>query len=140
MFSECPGRGPDEGPLRVLCVDDNPDVADSTADLLRMVGFDARACYGGPAALALADQFSPDVCLIDLNMPGMDGDELAGRLRARGAPAALVAVTAMSSDGCRQRTRAAGFTRHLVKPVQPRELIAAVAELGRRYGPAGCRG
>lgn len=70
-------------PLRVLCVDDNRDVADSTAELLRLVGFEARACYDGPTALAEAAAFLPSVCLIDLNMPGMDGDELATRLRAQ---------------------------------------------------------
>ena len=57
-------------PLRVLCVDDNRDAADSEAELLRVVGFDARACYDGPTALAEAATFRPGVCLIDLNMPG----------------------------------------------------------------------
>ena len=71
-------------PLRVLCVDDNRDIADSTAELLRRVGFECRACYDGPSALVEAAAFRPSVCLIDFNMPGMDGDEVGVRLRAGG--------------------------------------------------------
>jgi CheY-like chemotaxis protein len=122
--------GPPVGPvppLRVLCVDDNRDVADSEALLLRVVGFEARACYTGDAALAEAAAFLPAVCLIDLDMPGMDGCELARRLRA-GAdyPLVLVAVTAMSGDVCSARVADAGFDLHLVKPVAPDQLLLAV--------------
>ncbi len=67
--------------LRVLCIDGNHNVADSEAELLRLVGFEVRACYGGREALAEAAVFLPVVCLLYLNMPGMDGDELAMRLR-----------------------------------------------------------
>ena len=118
-------------PLRVLCVDDNRDVADSEADLLRAVGFDARACYDGASALAEAETFLPSVCLIDLNMPGMDGDELAVRLRARSLdrPLVMVAVTAMSNEASCQRIKAAGFDMHLVKPVDPHTLLAVVDRL-----------
>src|SRR5439155_22295325 len=107
--------------LRVLCVDDNRDAADSEATLLRIVGFDGRACYDGSSALAAAAEFAPDVYLLDLNMPGMTGDELAARLReqAAGRPVLLVAVTAMSNDDSHRRTAAAGFDLHLVKPVDP---------------------
>lgn len=131
MNPEEVGRDPGGPPLRVLCVDDNRDAADSTADLLRLVGFEARACYDGPAALAEAAHFLPGVCLIDLNMPGMDGDELASRLReqAGARPLVLVAVTAMGSDECRRRTEAAGFHLHLVKPVDPHDLLRVVDEL-----------
>ena len=69
--------------LRILCVDDNRDLADSEATFLTLAGYDARACYGGQAALELAQTFHPRVCLIDLHMPGMDGDELAIRLRGK---------------------------------------------------------
>ena len=63
-------------PLRVLCVDDNHDIADSEAHLLQLVGFEARACYSGAEALAEAPAFLPGVCLIDLSsMPEMDGAE-----------------------------------------------------------------
>ena len=85
-----------EPSFRVLCVDDNRDVADTTAALLGVVGFEARACYDGPAALRMFESFRPGLCLIDLNMPGMDGDELAVRLheQANGQPLVLVAMPA----------------------------------------------
>lgn len=124
------------GPLlRVLCVDDNRDVADSAADLLRIAGFETRACYDGQTALAEAASFRPGVCLLDLNMSGMDGDELAVRLReqADGVPLVLVAVTAMSNEqGC-QRIKDAGFDMHLVKPVDPHQLVLVVDTLWRAW-------
>lgn len=128
----CPNGAP---PLRVLCVDDNRDVADSAVDLLRVTGFEARACYDGPAALALAVEFLPGVCLIDLNMPGMDGDELAVRLRAwaAGMPLVLVAVTAMSDEESGRRIRDAGFDLHLVKPVDPFNLVSVVDTLWKAW-------
>jgi CheY-like chemotaxis protein len=75
------------------------------------------------------------VCLIDLNMPGMDGDELAVRLReqAAGRPLVLVAVTAMNNAACSARIAAAGFDLHLVKPVDPHQLLAIVDELWRAW-------
>ncbi len=104
---------------RVLCVDDNRDAADSTAIILELHGFECRACYDGFAALDLVESFQPDVCLIDLNMPGMDGDVLAVKLKATHRTLLLVAVTAMSDAASERRTAAAGFDRHLVKPVEP---------------------
>jgi two-component system, OmpR family, response regulator len=119
--------------LRVLCVDDNRDVADSTAELLGLGGFDAVACYGGAEALTLADSFAPDVCLIDLHMPGMDGDELARRLRARAGDRVLllIAVTAQSDDEAHRRTKAGGFRLHCVKPLEPRDLFTVVGQFRR---------
>jgi two-component system, OmpR family, response regulator len=124
---------------RVLVVDDSVDVADSTAELLRLTGFDARACYDGPAALAVAAEFLPDVSLLDLTMPLMDGDELAVRLRkqAAGRPMLLVAVTAMGGDEYRRRTEAAGFHLHLLKPVDPHDLLRVVDELWPMMHAAG---
>ena len=115
--------------LRVLCVDDNPDQADSEALFLRALGFEARACYGGRDAIVLAGVFLPDVCLLDMNMPGMEGDELAARLRAGagGRSLVLVAVTAACTDA-----PAAGFDRHLLKPVDPGRLMAVVNVLTER--------
>jgi CheY-like chemotaxis protein len=123
-------------------VDDNRDAADSTAMLLWHAGFEARACYDGPTALEAAEGFRPSVCLIDLNMPGMDGDELALRLRALycGRPLLLVALTAMSSEECRTRTRDAGFHLHVVKPVDPEQLLVVVDELFRIHQSTGAEG
>jgi two-component system OmpR family response regulator len=117
--------------LRVLCVDDNRDVADSTVELLRLVGFSARACYDGPSAIVEASDFRPGACLIDLNMPRMDGDELAARLKAQshGAPLVLVAITAMNNEVSKRRIRDAGFDMHLVKPVDPHDLLVLVDRL-----------
>jgi two-component system, OmpR family, response regulator len=136
-----PGRGA-EPPFRVLVVDDNRDAADSTAQLLNCVGFDAKACYDGRSALAAADALRPGVCFLDLNMPGMGGEELAVRLRAEahGRPLVLVAVTAMSSPEYRERTAAAGFDLHLVKPVDPFQLVEVVDTLFRAWSPAGVAG
>ncbi|HEX4608801.1 MAG TPA: response regulator [Urbifossiella sp.] len=116
---------------RVLCVDDNRDIADSAADLIRAFGYDALACYDGAAALAAAADFHPAVCLIDLNMPGMAGDEVAVRLRrvAGDSLKMLVAVTAMSTEEAARRIRDAGFDLHLVKPVDPRRLRAVIASV-----------
>ena len=121
--------------LRVLCVDDNQDSADSMAMLLDMLGCEVEMCYGGPAALALAEAFRPDVCLLDVHMPGMDGCELARKLRERaGGSVLLVAVTALSTADARTRTAAAGFDHHLTKPVEINALIAALTKFadGRR--------
>ncbi|HYH64594.1 MAG TPA: response regulator [Urbifossiella sp.] len=113
--------------FRVMCVDDNRDIADSEAQLLQICGIDARACYDGPGALLLAATFRPTVCLIDLNMPGMGGDELAKRLRELwvGEPPVLIGVTAMDGEASRRRIEAA-FDQHLVKPVGPRRLVALI--------------
>ncbi len=130
---------------RVLYVDDNRDLADSATELLRLVGFAACACYDGPSALVTAAEFRPDVCLLDLNMPVMEGDELAGRLRDQAGerPMLIVAVTAMCNDESRRRTEAAGFHLHLVKPVDPHDLLRIVDELWQVLHavgqPARCR-
>lgn len=109
-------------PLRILCVDDNRDVADSSADLFDLLGYESLACYNGTSALRLVDSFAPDVCLIDLNMPGMDGDELAILLRRRNRPLLLVAITAMSDAASGLRIAEAGFDYHLIKPFDPNRL------------------
>ena len=98
--------------------------------MLALVGYETRACYDGWTALIEAEYFGPNICLIDLNMPGMDGDDLAVRLRkwAAGRPLRLVAVTAMNSETDRRRIQAAGFDRHLVKPAEPIDLLAAIDE------------
>ncbi len=117
--------------LRVLCVDDNRDAADTLAILLEIAGFEAKVCYDGRAALVMADAFRPDACLLDLNMPGMDGVEVGRRLRAmlsdRLLP--LVAVTAQGDDDARRRTSDAGFDLHLTKPVDPDRLANVLTDI-----------
>jgi two-component system OmpR family response regulator len=126
-------------PFRVLCVDDNRDIADSTALLLQTVGFETWACYDGPSALRLVEVVRPSICFLDLHMPGMDGDVVALRLRewAAGRPLVLVALTAMSGSEYRERISAAGFDHHLVKPVDPFKLVQVVDQLFRSWSAQG---
>ena len=107
--------------LTVLVVDDEPDTADSTAELLALNGFAVTAAYGGKAALRAVAGDLPDVVLLDLRMPGMDGHELAGRLAGRGP--LLVAVTGCCGEEDRRMSEAAGIDLHLVKPVDPAVLV-----------------
>ena len=116
------------GKLRVLCVDDDPDAAESTAELLRLSGCEVRACRDGPTALSEAEGFFPEVCVVDLGMPGMDGLELAERLReqANGRPVRFVALTGLWDVTTTHQTANAGFDEHLVKPADPKRLVEAV--------------
>jgi CheY-like chemotaxis protein len=113
-------------------VDDNVDGADSLAVLLRLSGHAVRVCHDGPAALALADEFVPDLVLLDIGLPGMDGYEVARRLRARPGldRVLLVALTGYGQEEDVRRSRQAGFDHHLVKPADPTTLAALFAALG----------
>lgn len=114
--------------LRVLVVDDNPDAADTLGEVVRLLGHSARVCYNGSSALAAVDAELPDVCLLDLTMPGIDGLELAGLIRARVGrrPMLLVATTALGALEDRTATALAGFHFHLVKPVSMDALRSAL--------------
>jgi two-component system CheB/CheR fusion protein len=116
--------GDQRRPLRVLVVDDCPDTRHVLALLLRQWGFAAAEAKDGVTALSAAAAFRPDVVLLDLVMPGLDGLEVARRLRGEPALAAvlLVAVTGLALPGDVARCLAAGFDRHLPKPVDPRLL------------------
>jgi two-component system CheB/CheR fusion protein len=115
-------------PRRVLVIDDNQDAADSTSMLLAVLGAQARVAYDGEAGLAAIKDWRPDIVLLDLGMPGMDGFEVARRIRADAALASLpvVALTGWGQQQDRQRTLAAGFDRHLVKPADPTALQAVL--------------
>jgi CheY-like chemotaxis protein len=119
-------------PLRTLCVlvvDDCRDATNSLSMLVRLWGHEVRVAYSGRAALALAVADRPDVLLLDIAMPGMDGCELARRIRLHPSldDSVLVAVTGYADEAHRRLGRAAGFDRYLVKPVEP----AAMEELLR---------
>ncbi|WP_292448484.1 AAA family ATPase [Methylibium sp.] len=116
--------------LHVLLVDDNRDAADSLGEMIKLLGAEARAVYDGPSALAAIEAQPPTLAFIDIGMPGMDGHELARRIRAqpRHAAMTLVALTGWGQAQDRERTRAAGFDDHLVKPV---EIDTLQAILGR---------
>jgi CheY-like chemotaxis protein len=108
----------------ILIVDDNADAAMSLARLLRLFGNEVRTADSGLTALAHMESRSPDVVLLDLGMPGMDGLETARHIREREAWRAipLIAVTGWGQDHDRRRTEEAGFFAHLVKPVNIQEL------------------
>lgn len=111
---------------RVLIVDDNVDAADSLAMLLKMDGHDVEPVYDPTVALQRASEFEPEVILLDIGLPVMDGYEVARRLRGTGNKARLIALTGYGQAKDLERARAAGFDSHLVKPV---ELPALVKEL-----------
>jgi CheY-like chemotaxis protein len=107
------------GPRRVMVVDDNVDAANSLTTLLKLEGYDAVQAHDGAAALQLGQSWHPDVVLMDIGMPVMDGYECATRMRATswGGNVLLVAVTGWGQSRDRVRSTAAGFDRHLVKPI-----------------------
>ncbi|HYE77282.1 MAG TPA: hybrid sensor histidine kinase/response regulator, partial [bacterium] len=113
----------------VLVVDDNVDMADTTAKLLRFYGYDIQVAYDGPSALAAASQRHPAVVLLDLGLPGLDGYEVARRLRAiEGLEGVLlVAISGYGQDQDRRRSREAGIDHHLIKPVDFELLLGLLA-------------
>ena len=114
----------------VLVVDDNRDAAELLAEFLRLRHFESEVAYDGVAALDLMRRQEFDLGVFDIDMPLIDGYELARRVRGRvGDEMGLVALTGYGQPVDRQRALAAGFDRHLVKPVQPRVLMEVLAEL-----------
>ena len=111
-------------PERILVVDDNVDAAESLSRLLRLQAHEVRVAYDGLAALAAARDMNPDVVLLDIGLPKMDGLEVAKSLRAHadGPRPLLVAMTGFGQAEDRARTAAAGFDHHLTKPVDPKLL------------------
>jgi CheY-like chemotaxis protein len=108
----------------VLIVDDNVDAADSLGELLRGWGYEVTIAHDGPAALAAMQDTLPDIALLDIGMPAMDGYELAAHLRFQPGCEELpvVAITGSGSPDDIRRSRAKGFSAHLVKPVSAASL------------------
>ena len=103
----------------IVIVDDNRDAADSLAQIVAFEGHQTRLAYDGLAGLAIAAQWPPDVVLLDLGLPTIDGYETARRLRAQQGAKALriIALTGWGDEQTREKTAQAGFDAHLVKPV-----------------------
>ena len=122
----------------ILVMDDNRDAADSLASLLRSAGHRVEACYDGEAALKLAAELRPDIGLLDLGLPGIDGLEVCRRLRqsAAGKDMLLVALTGWGQECDKHNSHAAGFDGHLTKPVDP-ERIGFELERMRRAKAGG---
>jgi PAS domain S-box-containing protein len=116
---------------RILVVDDNEDAAELLSDLLEAMGNTIKVAHDGPAALRAAEDFGPDLAVLDIGLPVMDGYELAQRLRQQpGHPGLrLIAVTGYGQDSDRRRASEAGFDAHLVKPVSIERLQRVITEL-----------
>ena len=147
LFRKAPPRAPSAGKTperaaprpsrRILIIDDQRDSADTMAMLLRMIGHEVRTAYDGPTGLDSARAQSPEVVLCDVSMPGMDGLEVARRLRGELGlrDALLVAVTGYSQEEDKQRSEQAGFNAHMVKPISLdvlQELLSRTASLAPR--------
>ena len=120
---------------RVLLVDDNADAAEMLAQVLRAVGHEVVVVHDGPGALAAARGFAPEVALLDIGLPVMDGYELARHLRAVLPRTPLfIALTGYGQEHDRQRSLDSGFAEHLVKPVNPTLLIDAISRIHAQPG------
>jgi CheY-like chemotaxis protein len=120
--------------LKVLVVDDNADAAESLAQLLTLWGHRVEVASDGPSALRIADTMSPELVLLDIGLPGMDGYQVAAALRAtdpRTAGTHVVAVSGYGQARDRERSREAGFDAHLTKPVDIARLRQLMSDIAR---------
>ena len=132
--SEIKGEGearPHEAGRRILVVDDNRDAADSLTMMLTMMGHDIQKAYDGLEAVQAAAAFRPDVVLLDIGLPKMNGYEAARHIREQpwGRPMTLIAVTGWGQEEDRRRALEAGCDEHLTKPVDPAALEKLLAVL-----------
>ena len=116
--------------LTVLVGDDNADVAESTAILLRVAGCTVHVAQDGKTALAALDSLQPDAVLLDIGLPGMDGYQVAARMRERPEfkRTLIVAVSGYGQDEHQARSREAGVDHHLVKPIDPAAVMALLSK------------
>ena len=117
-------------PARVLAVDDNEDIVASLALLLRVHGYEVQTARDGLEAVEAAERFRPDLVLLDLGMPGLDGYGACRRLREQfwAKDVTIIALTGWGRDADRHKTAEAGFDGHLIKPVDPTEILRLLAE------------
>jgi CheY-like chemotaxis protein len=116
---------------RILLADDNRDALDSLATLLQCDGHEVHTAADGAEALAVAAEYRPNVVLLDIGMPKLDGYEVARRIRAEpwGKATVLIALTGWGQDEDRRRSREVGFNSHLVKPLDPDALSKLLSRL-----------
>jgi CheY-like chemotaxis protein len=126
-------RGLNSSQCRVLVVDDNRDAANTLATLLQAMGNEIHTAYDGLEAIEAAAKFQPEVVLLDLRMPKLNGYDAACRIRAHawGQHMVLIALTGWGQEEDRRRAQEAGFDHHLVKPVEPAALLKLLAEIQR---------
>ncbi|WP_170319645.1 response regulator [Polyangium spumosum] len=117
---------------RILLVDDNRDAAEMLAEGLRVFGYEVTVAHDGPSSLSIANEAAPDLALLDIGLPGMDGYELARRLQDIPglSEVLLVALTGYGQKGARARSTEAGFRAHLVKPVELSRMVTLLETLG----------
>src|SRR5205823_10945944 len=122
---------PSPAGLRVLVVDDNRDVADSTASVMRMNGCDVHVAYDGKAALESVQRLRPDAVLLDIGLPTIDGYLVAEHIRAHpeNGRTMIVAVSGYGQEQDRERSKSVGFDYHVVKPIDPTALASLVGSL-----------
>jgi DNA-binding response OmpR family regulator len=120
-----------------LIVDDLRDSANSLAMLLQIMGNDTRTAYDGQQGVDVAEKFRPDVTLLDIGLPTLDGYEACRRIRREpwGRNVVLIALTGWGQDEDRRRSHEAGFDHHMVKPVDPQELMKLL--VGLQQGRSG---
>jgi two-component system OmpR family response regulator len=125
------GEGERVPKRRLLVVDDNKDAAESMSMLLEMWGHEVAFAFDGPSALETAEQWQPEAVFLDIGLPGMDGYEVAERLRElpQARDAVLIAITGYGQEDDRLRSRRAGIDHHLVKPVAPDALRSLIESL-----------
>lgn len=114
---------------RVLVADDNADAGESLAMLLRLDGHEVELARNGRDALALFESMRPEFAILDIGMPGLNGYEVARRIRAQTASTGvtLIALTGWGQDADKARAAQAGFDHHFTKPVEPTELARLIA-------------
>ena len=113
---------------RILVVDDSVDSAETLGELLKIWGHDVRMAHDGPGAVVAARDYRPEVILLDIGLPGMDGFAVAAELRKEGIGGRLlVALTGYGEQKDRDRAAQAGFDHHLVKPIDPDSLQKLLA-------------
>lgn len=132
-----PAAIPVTEPRRIPVADDNCDAAETLTMQLQLAGHEVRTVHDGAETLVAAETFKPDIVLLDLGMPRMDGYTAARQIRARpwGAQVILAALTGWGQQQDRDRTADAGFDIHLVKPVDQAALFEAIAAASRGRSP-----
>lgn len=134
--SSSSGGGAQPAPARILVVDDDPTVAEVVTGYLRRAGHTVESVADGPAALARAALIRPDLVVLDLMLPGLDGLEVCRRLRATG-PVPVIMLTARGDEDDRIAGLERGADDYVTKPFSPRELVLRVASVLRRAAAAG---
>jgi len=141
--SAAPTASSPSRPLRILVVEDNVDTANLIATLLKNLKHDVRICYDGRPALSEAIAYHPQVVLLDLGLPGMDGFQLALAMRSEPSLAGvhLIAISGYGQEEDRKRSHEVGFHHHLLKPVEFPHLTQILTDIGRQIaaqqGPSG---